>query len=157
MSMLCFNYNENHVIDHAILHCPVDKKQLVEMPYVIQLTNLFKLNIQVNQGVDFNAWKAQWTSYSLLSRLVSESAASKVQVLTFYLSGETFTTLSITLVLPRSRKCYNHNALTPYTWMGKSITYRSKLLKEQETEIQLNNCWPHSGNNHTLYRAQEAA
>ena len=57
--MLCFNCNKNHVIDHAILHCLVDKKQLVEMPYVIQLTNLPKLNIQVNQGVDFKAWKAQ--------------------------------------------------------------------------------------------------
>ena len=75
------------------MYHPVDKKQLVEMPYVFQLTNLLKLNIQVNHSADFKAQKAQRTSYSLLSTLIDESAASKVQVLTFYLSGETLTTV----------------------------------------------------------------
>ena len=58
------------------------------MPYVFRLTDLPKLDIQVDRGADFEAWKAQWTSYSTLSGLVDQSAATKVQVLTLCLSRE---------------------------------------------------------------------
>ena len=61
------------------------------MPYVFQQTDLLKLDIQVDRGEDFEAWnwKAQWTSYSTLSGMADESAATKVQVLTLCLSRET--------------------------------------------------------------------
>ena len=59
------------------------------MPYVFRQSDLLKLNIQVDRGADFEAWKAQWTSYCTLSGLTGEEAATKVQVLTLCLSRET--------------------------------------------------------------------
>ena len=61
------------------------------MPYVFQQTNLPKLNIQVDQGLDFEAWKTQWTS---LSGLSNASAETKVQVLTLCLSRETLAVIN---------------------------------------------------------------
>ena len=58
------------------------------MPYVFRLTDLPKLDIQVDRDADFEAWKAQWTSYSTLSGLDDQSAATKVQVLTLCKSQE---------------------------------------------------------------------
>ena len=43
----------------------------------------------MDRGADFEAWKAQWTSYATLSGLSGESAETKVQVLTLCLSRET--------------------------------------------------------------------
>ena len=43
----------------------------------------------MDRGTDFEAWKAQWTSYATLSGLSGESAETKVQVLTLCLSRET--------------------------------------------------------------------
>ena len=43
----------------------------------------------MDRGADFEAWKAQWTSYCTLSGLAGEDAATKVQVLTLCLSRET--------------------------------------------------------------------
>ena len=59
------------------------------MPYVFRQSDLPKLDIQVDRGADFEAWKAQWTSYCTLSGLAGEEAATKVQVLTLCLSRET--------------------------------------------------------------------
>ena len=43
----------------------------------------------MDRGADFEAWKAQWLSYTTLSGLSGESAETKVQVLTLCLSTET--------------------------------------------------------------------
>ena len=59
------------------------------MPYVFRQSDLPKLDIQVDRGADFEAWRAQWTSYCTLSGLAGEEAATKVQVLTLCLSRET--------------------------------------------------------------------
>ena len=59
------------------------------MPYVFRQSDLPKLDIQVDRGADFEAWKTQWTSYCTLSGLAGEEAATKVQVLTLCLSRET--------------------------------------------------------------------
>ena len=59
------------------------------MPYVFRQSDLPKLDIQVDRGADFEAWKAQWASYCTLSGLADEAAATKVQVLTLCLSRET--------------------------------------------------------------------
>ena len=61
------------------------------MPFVFRQTDMPKLDIQVDRGVDFEAWKAQWTSYSTLFGLVNKSTETKVQVLTLCLSQETDT------------------------------------------------------------------
>ena len=59
------------------------------MPYVFRQSDLPKLDVQVDRGADFEAWRAQWTSYCTLSGLAGEAAATKVQVLTLCLSRET--------------------------------------------------------------------
>ena len=64
------------------------------MPYVFRLNDLPKLDLQVDRGTDFEAWKAQWTSYSTLLGLSGESAATQVQALTLCFSRETLTVLN---------------------------------------------------------------
>ena len=59
------------------------------MPYVFRQSDLPKLDIQVDRSADFEAWKAQWTSYCTISGLAGEEAATKVQALTLCLSRET--------------------------------------------------------------------
>ena len=61
------------------------------MPYIFRLSDLPKLDLQVDCGTDFIAWKARWTSYATLSGLSGESAATKVQALTLCFSRETLT------------------------------------------------------------------
>ena len=62
-----------------------------QMPYVFRLSDLPKLDLDVDRGTDFTAWTAQWTSYSTLSGLSEEPAATKVQALTLCFSRETLT------------------------------------------------------------------
>ena len=64
------------------------------MPYVFRLSDLPKLDLQVDHGTDFEAWKAQWTSYSTLSGLSGDSAAIQVQALTLCFSRETLTVVN---------------------------------------------------------------
>ena len=64
------------------------------MPYVFQLSDLPKLDLQVDRSTDFEAWRAQWTSYATLSGLSGESEATKVQALTLCFSRETLTVVN---------------------------------------------------------------
>ena len=59
------------------------------MPYVFRQGDLPKLDVQVDRGSDFTAWKSQWESYMSLSGLSGESAEKKVQALTLCFSRET--------------------------------------------------------------------
>ena len=59
------------------------------MPFVFRLSDLPKLDLQVDRGTDFETWKTQWTSYLSLSGLAGESADTKVKALTLYFSRET--------------------------------------------------------------------
>ena len=61
------------------------------MPFVFRLGDLPKLDLQVDRGTDFAAWKTQWTSYSSLSGLSEEAAEKQVKALTLCFSRETFT------------------------------------------------------------------
>ena len=74
------------------------------MPYVFRQTDLPKLDIQVDRGSDFEAWKDQWTSYCTLSGLAEESAATKVQVLTLCLSRETLAIVNNLGLTPEQRQ-----------------------------------------------------
>ena len=74
------------------------------MPYVFRQTDLPKLDIQVDRGSDFEAWKHQWTSYCTLSGLPGESAATNVQVLTLCLSRETLTIVNNLDLTPEQRQ-----------------------------------------------------
>ena len=59
------------------------------MPYTFRQGDLPKLDLQVDRGSDFKAWKAQWQAYYSLSGLSRETAATQVQALTLCFSRET--------------------------------------------------------------------
>ena len=61
------------------------------MPFTFRLGNLPKLDLQVDQGSDFEAWKTHWASYMRLSGLAEESAATMVQALTLFFSHKMLT------------------------------------------------------------------
>ena len=61
------------------------------MSYVFRQGDLPKLDIQVDRGADFAAWKTQWDAYLSLSGLGEEDVAKRVQALTLCLSRETIT------------------------------------------------------------------
>ena len=58
------------------------------MPFTIRQGDLPKLDLQVDRGTDFTAWKAQWESYLSLSELGKETQAKQV---TLCFSRETLT------------------------------------------------------------------
>jgi len=51
--------------------------------------DLPKLDLQVDCGSDFAAWKLQWDSYRSLSGLAEQGAAKQVQALTLCFSRDT--------------------------------------------------------------------
>ena len=59
------------------------------MPYVFHQGNLLKLDLQVDCGTDFAAWKIQWDAYINLSSLTDEDQQKQVQALTLCFSHET--------------------------------------------------------------------
>ena len=59
--------------------------------YTFRLGDLPKLDLQVDRGTDFKAWKAQWSAYFNLSGLNTQTAAKQVQALTLCFSRETVT------------------------------------------------------------------
>jgi len=61
------------------------------MSYVFRQGDLPKLDLQVDCGVDFKAWKTQWSAYTSLSGLDKQSAPKQVQALTLCFSRETLT------------------------------------------------------------------
>lgn len=63
--------------------------------------DLPKLDLQVDRGTDFKAWKSQWEAYCSLSGLDKQAAAKQVQALTLCFSHETVT---VTLALPTCRE-----------------------------------------------------
>ena len=63
------------------------------MPYVFRQGDLPKLDLNVDRGTDFKAWKVQWEAYFSLSGLDSQSNAKQVQALTLCFSRETVTSV----------------------------------------------------------------
>ena len=61
------------------------------MAYVFRQGDLPKLDLQVDRGTDFKAWKSQWDAYISLSGLDKQSQAKQVQALTLCFSRETVT------------------------------------------------------------------
>ena len=61
------------------------------MPYVFQQGDLPRLHLQVDRGSDFQAWQAQWESYTSLSGLSEESNDKQVKALTLCFSREILT------------------------------------------------------------------
>ena len=57
--------------------------------YTFRQGDLPKLDLQVDRGSDFAAWKLQWDSYRSLSGLAEQGAAKQVQALTLCFSRDT--------------------------------------------------------------------
>ena len=61
------------------------------MTYVFRAGDLPRLDLQVDRGSDFKAWRDQWNAYTSLSGLKDQDAAKQVQALTLCFSRETVT------------------------------------------------------------------
>ena len=59
--------------------------------YVFRKGDLPKLDLQVDRGSDFLAWKSQWDAYLSLSGLGTQAQTKQVQALTLCFSRETVT------------------------------------------------------------------
>ncbi len=57
-----------------------------KMAYTFGQGDLPKLDLQVDRGTDFKAWKTQWEAYLSLSRLGTQDQAKQVQALTLCFS-----------------------------------------------------------------------
>ena len=62
---------------------------MAEPTYTFRQSDLPKLDLNVDRGTDFAAWRAQWDSYCFLLGLVDENTAKQVKALTLCLSRET--------------------------------------------------------------------
>ena len=60
-----------------------------EASYTFRLSDLPKLDLQVDKGTDFTAWRLQWKSYCSLSGLTREEASKQVEALSLCFSRET--------------------------------------------------------------------
>ena len=60
-----------------------------EQTYTFRQSDLPKLDLQVDRGTDFIAWRTQWESYGSLSGLDKEDAQKQVKALTLCFSRET--------------------------------------------------------------------
>ena len=75
----------------SLIHGAASIDYLSTMSYSFHRGDLPKLDIQVDRGSDFKAWKSQWEAYLSLSGLGTQSNAKQVQALTLCLSRETVT------------------------------------------------------------------
>ena len=57
--------------------------------YTFRLSDLLKLDLQIDKGTDFSAWCLQWQSYYSLSGLARETASKQVEALSLCFSRET--------------------------------------------------------------------
>ena len=62
---------------------------MAEPIYTFRQSNLPKLDLNVDRGTYFAAWRAQWDSYCFLSGLVEEDTVKQVKALMLCLSRET--------------------------------------------------------------------
>ncbi len=63
----------------------------MKMSFVFHQGDLPKLDLQVDRGTDFTAWKSQWEAYFSLSGLDKQSDVKQVQALILCFSRETVT------------------------------------------------------------------
>ena len=60
-----------------------------EVSYTFHLSDLPKLDLQVDKGTDLTAWCLQWKSYCSLSGLANEEASKQVEALSLCFLRET--------------------------------------------------------------------
>ena len=79
-------------LSFLFLHGAVSSRTVNKtMAFVFRQGDLPKLDLQVDRGSDFKAWKIQWEAYFNLSGLDDQAAEKQVQALTLSFSRETLT------------------------------------------------------------------
>ena len=71
----------------------MDAEEPPQVSYTFQLSDLLKLDLQVDKGTDFAAWRIQWECYCNLSRLAHQAVEKQVEALSLCLSRETISIL----------------------------------------------------------------
>ena len=59
------------------------------MTYVFRHRDIPKLDLQIDRGPNFKAWKLQWEAYFSLSGLSNQAAEKQVQALTLSFTQKT--------------------------------------------------------------------
>ena len=93
--MLEFCYIANYCsLLIGIIHGAMNSSRTIIWSYhtlSCRLGDLPKLDLTVDRGTDFTAWKSQWQAYFSLSGLENQSTTKQVQALTLCFSRETIT------------------------------------------------------------------
>ena len=110
------------------------------MTYVFRQGDLPKLDLQVDRGTDFKAWKKQWQAYLSLSGLSDQSAEKQVQALTLCFSRETLTIVDNLGLTDDQRKSVKEIVTAIEAYVNGQINesverraFRSRTQQEGET------------------------
>lgn len=110
------------------------------MTYVFRHGDLPKLDLQVDRGSDFKAWKLQWEAYFSLSGLDAQAAEKQVQALTLCFTRETLTIVENLGLTEEQRKSAKEiiTAIETYihSQVNKSVeqrVFRTRTQQEGET------------------------
>ena len=103
------------------------------MVYVFRQGNLPKLDLQVDRGSDFKAWKIQWKAYFSLSGLDDQAAEKQVQALTLSFSREMLTIVENLGLTDARRKNVKEIITTIEAYVnGQRRAFRSRVQQEGE-------------------------
>ena len=118
------------------------------MPYVFRQGHLPKLDLQVDCGTDFQAWREHWESYSSLSELDKEPKAKQVKALTLCFSRETLSIVNNLGLTQEQRENANDiiTALKRYVdgHVNETVERRNDELSSPEKPSTIS--WYHSEN-----------
>ena len=110
------------------------------MTYVFRQGDLPKLDLQVDRGTDFKAWKKQWQAYLSLSGLSAQSDEKQVQALTLCFSRETLTIVDNLGLTDDQRKSVKEIVTAIEAYVNGQINesverraFRSRMQQEGET------------------------
>ena len=103
------------------------------------LSDLPKLDLQIDKGTDFTTWHLQWKSYCSLSGLANEEASKQVEALSLCFSRETLSIVQILGLTDEERKNVTviTEALQSYLdgHLNKTVKRRNfHLCKQQPRE-----------------------
>ena len=110
------------------------------MSYTFQLSDLPKLDLQVDKGTDFTAWRLQWKSYCSLSGLVNEEASKQVEVLSLFFREKHYPLFQI-LALPTRRERTIIEALQSYvdSHLNETVERRNVCRCKQQPRESFDN------------------
>ncbi len=132
-TFLCLSLSKSWVL-YMVLQTASHSQWTTMTLYVFRQGDLPKLNLQVDWGMDFKAWKTQWDAYLSLSGLNREDQTKQVQASTLCFSRETVTVVDNLGLMAEQRRNANHIVDT-ISW------YVAGQLNES---LERRNFWRHS-------------